>query len=76
QAVDQFGNADQLATLGVGVHLASDPPSPDELRAALVGITDDPGVRNRLDAIRAELHRDGGPDHAADAVEAVAAGSW
>ena len=76
QAVDQFGNADQLATLGVGVRLASDPPSPDELRAALVGVTDDPGVRKRLDVIRAELHRDGGPGRAADAVEDVAAGSW
>jgi MGT family glycosyltransferase len=76
QAVDQFGNADQLVTLGVGVHLAADLPSADELRAGIVDITDDPDVRSRLDAIRAELRRDCGPDHAADAVEAVAAGSW
>jgi MGT family glycosyltransferase len=76
QAVDQFGNAEQLAAIGVGVHLASDPPSPDDLRAALLGVAGDPDVRWRLDAISAELRRDGGPDHAADAVEDVATGTW
>jgi MGT family glycosyltransferase len=76
QAVDQFGNADQLAALGVGVHLTSDPPSPDELRAALLGVTGDPDVRRRLDTVRDDLHRNGGPQHAADAVEDVAAGTW
>jgi MGT family glycosyltransferase len=76
QAVDQFGNADRLAAIGVGVHLTSDPPSPDELRAALLGVAGDPGVRGRLDAVCAELHRHGGPEHAADAVEDVAAGTW
>ncbi|MDT5103806.1 MAG: hypothetical protein QOI25_1319 [Mycobacterium sp.] len=74
QAVDQFGNAEQLAAIGVGVHLASDPSPPDDLRAALLGV--DPDVRWRLDAISAELRRDGGPDHAADAVEDVATGTW
>jgi MGT family glycosyltransferase len=76
QAVDQFGNAQQLVAIGVGVHPASDPPSPDELRDALLDVASDPDVRGRLDAISAELHRDGGPDHAADAVEGVAAGTW
>jgi len=42
QAVDQFGNADRLVAIGVGVHPASDPPSPDELRAALVDVASDP----------------------------------
>jgi len=45
-------------------------------RTALLDVASDPDVRGRLDAISAELHRDGGPDHAADAVEAVAAGTW
>jgi MGT family glycosyltransferase len=76
QAVDQFGNADQLAALGVGVHLTSDPPAPDELRAALLGVAGDPDVRRRLDTVRDDLHRHGGPGHAADAVEDVAAGTW
>jgi MGT family glycosyltransferase len=76
QAVDQFGNADQLAAIGVGVHLTSDPPTPDELRTALLGVAGDPDVRARLDTVRAELHRHGGPEHAADAVEDVAAGTW
>ena len=76
QAVDQYGNADQLAALGVGVHLTSDPPAPDELRAALLGVAGDPDVRRRLDTVRDDLHRNGGPGHAADAVEDVAAGTW
>jgi MGT family glycosyltransferase len=76
QAVDQFGNADQLAALGVGVHLTSDPPAPDELRSALLGVAGDPDVRRRLDTVRDDLHRHGGPGHAADAVEDVAAGTW
>ena len=76
QAVDQFGNADQLAALGVGVHLTSEPPAPDELRAALLGVAGDPDVRRRLDTVRDDLHRHGGPGHAADAVEDVAAGTW
>jgi len=76
QAVDQFGNAEQLAAIGVGVHLASDPPSPDDLRTALLGVAGDPDVRYRLDAISAELRRDGGPNHAADTVEDVATGTW
>lgn len=76
QAVDQFGNADQLAALGVGVHLTSDPPAPDELRAALLGVAGDPDVRRCLDTVRDDLHRHGGPGHAADAVEDVAAGTW
>ena len=76
QAVDQFGNADQLAAIGVGVHLTSNPPAPDELRTALLGVAGDTDVRARLDTVRADLHRHGGPEHAADAVEDVAAGTW
>jgi UDP:flavonoid glycosyltransferase YjiC (YdhE family) len=55
QAVDQYGNADQLAALGVA---------------------GDPDVRRRLDTVRDDLHRNGGPGHAADAVEDLATGTW
>jgi MGT family glycosyltransferase len=76
QAVDQPSNADQLQAIGVGRHLTADPPSPAEIRTAVTDITADPQVRLRLNVIRDELHRVGGPTHAADAVEDVATGRW
>jgi MGT family glycosyltransferase len=75
QAVDQPSNADQLEAIGVGRHLRADPPSPSEIRDAVLEVAADPQVRLRLNAIRDELHRVGGPGHAADAVEAYAADS-
>lgn len=76
QAVDQFDNAAKLEELGVGRHLTTDPPSAADLRAALVELTADGAVRERLDAIAAELHAVGGPGGAADAVEDAVAGTW
>ena len=76
QAVDQPGNAAQLQAIGVGRHLAADRPSPREIRDAILGVTSDSQIRLRLNAIRDELHRVGGPGHAADAVEGAAAGRW
>ncbi|MDX1885454.1 macrolide family glycosyltransferase [Mycolicibacterium sp. 120270] len=76
QAVDQPLNAALLETLGVGRHLTDDPPAPDDLRDATVFVATDPDVRVRINAIRDELHAVGGPAHAADAVEDVAAGRW
>jgi MGT family glycosyltransferase len=76
QAVDQFGNADRLETIGVGGRLRSDPPDAGDIRAAVLGLAADRQTRLRLDAIRAEMHRDGGPGHAADAVHDVATGRW
>jgi MGT family glycosyltransferase len=76
QAVDQPSNADQLEAIGVGRHLRTDPPGPAEIRAAILEMSADPQVRLRLNAIRDELRRVGGPGHAADAVEEVAAIRW
>jgi UDP:flavonoid glycosyltransferase YjiC (YdhE family) len=75
QAVDQPGNACQLEAIGVGRHLTADPPGPAEIRDAVLEVAADPQVRLRFNAIRDELHRVGGPGHAADAVEAYAADS-
>jgi MGT family glycosyltransferase len=76
QAVDQPANADQLERIGVGRHLRNDPPSASEIRDAILDVAEDPQLRLRLNAIRDELHRVGGPHHAADAVEDVASGRW
>jgi MGT family glycosyltransferase len=76
QAVDQPSNADQLEAIGVGRRLTADPPSPAEIRSAITEMASDPQVRLRLNAIRDELHRVGGPFHAADAVEDVATARW
>ena len=72
QAVDQPLNADQLEELGVGRHLTADPPNPTDIRDAIRYVATDPGVRQRSDAIRDELHSVGGSSHAADAVEDLA----
>jgi MGT family glycosyltransferase len=76
QAVDQPLNSAHLETLGVGRHLIGDPPTPNQIREAIEALTSDAQVRLRLNAIRDDLHRVGGPLHAADAVEAAAAGHW
>jgi MGT family glycosyltransferase len=76
QAVDQPGNAAQLESIGVGRHLTADSPTPPEIRDAIGQTAADPQVRLRLNEIRDELHRAGGPDHAADAVEDVAGARW
>jgi MGT family glycosyltransferase len=76
QAVDQPANAAQLEAIGVGRQLRADSPSASEIREAIPGIAADPQVRLRLNEIRDDLHRIGGPGHAPDAVEDVASGRW
>lgn len=76
QAVDQPANADRLEDIGVGRHLRQDHPEPAELRRAVLDVASDPAIRRRLDAIRAELHTQGGPVRAADTAEEVAGGRW
>jgi MGT family glycosyltransferase len=76
QAVDQPANAAQLEAIRAGRHLTADPPAPAQIRDAILGVASDPQIRLRLDAIREELHRAGGPGHAADAVIDVATGRW
>ncbi|MGV0811240.1 macrolide family glycosyltransferase [Mycolicibacterium boenickei] len=76
QAVDQPANAARLETIGVGSHLTDHLPSAAELRDAVLGVAADPQIRSTLDAVAAEIHAHGGPTHAADAVEDIAAGRW
>ncbi|WP_236728544.1 macrolide family glycosyltransferase [Mycolicibacterium obuense] len=76
QAVDQPANADRLEQIGVGRHLRADPPDPAGLGRAVLEVASDPAIRRRLDAVRAEIRGQGGPQHAADAAEDVAAGRW
>lgn len=69
QAVDQFANAARLAELGVARHLPAEAVTPEALRAALLSL-DDPAVRARSAALRAELRAAGGAARAADLIEA------
>ena len=69
QAADQFGNAERLAELGVARHLPAADVTPAALREALLAL-DDPAVRARSAALRAELRAAGGAARAADLVEA------
>lgn len=73
QAVDQPANAAQLEAIGAGTYLRPHLPSPVEIRDAVLGMTSDPQVRFHLNAIRDDIRANGGPGHAADAAEDVAA---
>lgn len=76
QAVDQPANAARLETIGVGRHLPDHLPGVGAIRDAVLGVVADQQIRLNLDTIRAEIHAHGGPGHAADAVEDIAAGRW
>jgi len=47
QAVDQFGNADMLQSLGVAVHLPKEEVTPERLREAVLTLAADPEVARR-----------------------------
>ncbi|MEU2490425.1 macrolide-inactivating glycosyltransferase [Streptomyces sp. NPDC007883] len=70
QAVDQFGNADMLASLGVARHLPMEEATADNLREAVLTLADDPEVARRLEGIRRSMLLEGGTRRAADLVEA------
>ncbi|MDX2394795.1 macrolide-inactivating glycosyltransferase [Streptomyces sp. DK15] len=70
QAVDQFGNADMLASLGVARHLPMDEADATTLREAVLGLLADPEVTARAEAVRAEMAAEGGTRRAADLIEA------
>jgi MGT family glycosyltransferase len=70
QAADQFDNADRLAGLGVARRIDSATSTVEELRAALLGLTGDPGVRARAAEIRDELRASSGAHRAATLIEA------
>ncbi|WP_328493253.1 macrolide-inactivating glycosyltransferase [Streptomyces sp. NBC_00414] len=70
QAVDQFGNADVLQSLGVARHLPMEEATADTLREAVLAIAHDPEVARKLKVIQAEMAAEGGTLRAADLIEA------
>ncbi|MEV4948764.1 macrolide-inactivating glycosyltransferase [Streptomyces sp. NPDC053755] len=70
QAVDQFGNADVLQSLGVARHLPMEEATPEALREAVLALTGDPEVARRAREIQAGMAGEGGARRAADLIEA------
>ncbi|MEU3725222.1 macrolide-inactivating glycosyltransferase [Streptomyces sp. NPDC031705] len=71
QAVDQFGNADMLAALGVARHVPMEEADATTLREAVLALLGDPRVSERLEDIRAGMASEGGTRQAADLIEAA-----
>ncbi|RDG35447.1 macrolide-inactivating glycosyltransferase [Streptomyces corynorhini] len=70
QAVDQFGNADMLVSLGVARRIDTDAATPEALREAVLALDADPEVARRLAEIGREMAAEGGTQRAADLIEA------
>lgn len=70
QAVDQFGNADMLVSLGVARHVPMDRADAATLREAVLALVDDPEVAARAQTLRAQVATEGGTRRAADLIEA------
>ncbi|RSS90844.1 macrolide-inactivating glycosyltransferase [Streptomyces sp. WAC05292] len=74
QAVDQFGNADMLRSLGVARHVPMDEADAATLREAVLALVADPEVAARAEAVRAEMAAEGGTRRAADLIETIVRG--
>lgn len=74
QAVDQFGNADVLRSLGVARRLDTEEATADRLREAALALVDDVEVARRLKDVQAEMAQEGGTRRAVDLIEAELAG--
>ncbi|MEU2798287.1 macrolide-inactivating glycosyltransferase [Streptomyces sp. NPDC007117] len=70
QAVDQFGNADMLQSLGVARHLPMEEADAARLREAVLALAGDPEVAARCERLRDRVAREGGTPRAADLIEA------
>ena len=70
-AVDQFGHAALLESLGVGKYLPLEGVSPETLRAALLDLTGSPGVAARCAELRDEVRSVVGAAGAADLIESL-----
>lgn len=75
QAVDQFGNADMLRSLGVARHLPMDEVTPERLRKDVLALLGDPEVARRAREIQGAMAREGGTRRAADLIEAELSGA-
>lgn len=70
QAVDQFGNADMLQSLGVARHLPMEEADAASLREAVLALVDDPEVAARCGRLSEQMAREGGAARAAALIEA------
>jgi MGT family glycosyltransferase len=70
QAVDQFGNAGMLVSLGVARQLTTEEATADTLRTAVLELTADPEVARRSAELRLRMAAEGGTRRAADLIEA------
>ncbi|MCX5203429.1 macrolide-inactivating glycosyltransferase [Streptomyces sp. NBC_00237] len=70
QAVDQFGNADMLQSLGVARRIDTDDATAELLRSTGELLVSDPEVARKLADIAAGMEREGGTKRAADLIEA------
>ncbi|MET8938840.1 macrolide-inactivating glycosyltransferase [Streptomyces rubiginosohelvolus] len=70
QAVDQFGNADMLQSLGVARHLPMEEANAASLREAVLALVEDPEVAARCARLSEQMAREGGTPRAADLIEA------
>ncbi|MFI5648968.1 macrolide family glycosyltransferase [Kitasatospora sp. NPDC051705] len=73
QAADQFENADRLVELGVARRLDTADATPAALRTAVLELTADQKVADRLAELSAQVRAGGGAARAADLVEAALA---
>ncbi|MFG1637840.1 macrolide family glycosyltransferase [Pseudonocardia alni] len=71
QAVDQFGNADRIAALGVGEQLPADAVTPETLREAVLRVSSSEEVARRCAEEKATARAAGGAAAAADVVEGL-----
>lgn len=71
QAVDQFGNADMLASLGVARHLPKEKATAEALREALEALTGDPQVAECCARTQKAVATEGGTRQAVDLIEAA-----
>ncbi|MET9951967.1 macrolide-inactivating glycosyltransferase [Streptomyces sp. NPDC006339] len=75
QAVDQFGNADMLESLGVARRLSMEEVTPERLRETVLALVADPEVARRGREIAEGMAREGGTRRAADLIEAELPGA-
>ncbi|UGY92435.1 macrolide-inactivating glycosyltransferase [Streptomyces gobiensis] len=70
QAVDQFGNADMLQSLGVARHVPMAEATAGTLRKTVLALVNDPEVAAKSAALRRRMASEGGTQRAAGLIEA------
>ncbi|MDF5759270.1 macrolide family glycosyltransferase [Spongiactinospora sp. TRM90649] len=66
---EDWVNARRVAELGLGRVIREDLPTPDRLRAAVLGVAADQMTRKRVDRMRTDIATAGGGVRGADAIE-------